>query len=108
MKDSWLRSIKSKFGFQFKILLLLGALTLAVMVGLGTAPRAASDKTNNKTDEILSNQMSSFDPFTLSSIKPVMEESSSTGILTESETRPSILIPLRPVTRGSFRPLVHP
>jgi hypothetical protein len=108
MKDSWLRSIKRKCGFNFKILFLLGALALAVMVGLGTAPRAASDKTNNKTDEILSNQMGSFDPFTLSNITPVMEESSSTEILTESETRPSILIPMRPATRGSFRPLVHP
>jgi hypothetical protein len=33
-----------------------------------------------------------------------MEVNSSTGVLTDSERRPSILIPLRPTTRGSFRP----
>lgn len=104
MKSSWLRSNKSKFSFESKILLLLGALVLAVMVGFGAAPHAASEKTDNKADEMLSSQTSSFDPFALSTITPVMEGGSSTGVLTDPETRPPIHIPLRPATRGSFRP----
>jgi len=104
MKNSWLRSNKSKFSFKSKILLLLGALVLAVMVGFGAAPHAASEKTDNKADEMLSSQTSFFDPFALNTITPVMEGSSSTGVLTDPETRPPIHIPLRPATRGSFRP----
>lgn len=104
MKSSWLRSNKSKFSVKSKILLLLGALILAVMVGLGAAPHAASDKTNNRTNEMLSGQTNFFDPFALNTITPVMEVSSSTGVLIDPETRPSIRIPLRPTTRGSFRP----
>ncbi len=104
MKSSWLRSNKSKFSVKSKILLLLGALILAVMVGLGAAPHAASEQTDNKTDEMLSGQTSFFDPFALNTIAPVTEVSSSTGVLTDPETRPSIRIPLRPTTRGSFRP----
>ncbi len=104
MKNSCLRSNKSKFSFKSKILLLLGALVLAVMVGLGAAPHAASNKTDNNTNEMLSSQTSSFDPFALSTISPVIEDSSSTGVLTVPETRPPIYIPLRPATRGSFRP----
>ena len=104
MKNSWLRSNKSKFSFKSKILLLLGALVLAVMVGLGAAPHAASDKTDNKPNEMLSSQTSIFDPFALSTFTPIMEGSSSTGVLTDPERRPPIHIPLRPTTRGSFRP----
>jgi len=98
----WVRNKKSKFSLKSKIL--LGALTLVVMVGLGTAVRAASDNADNE-NALLFGQMSFFDPFTLRSTGVSVTQSES-----ESNVGSAVLlgdpvrIPFRPALRSPFRP----
>ena len=93
-------------------IILIGALTLAVVVGLGAAAHAdtASDSTN---EELLLGHLSLFNPFTLQSTSISAAESGTgtegnsgpillLGIGTTS--RPPIRIPYRPSLRSPFRP----
>lgn len=100
-----LKSIKSK--------VLLGALALTVIVGLGSAAYGASDNTDNKTNELLLKPMGIFDPFTLKSTRVTVTLSESEnesdpglGILLAAKiyVSPAIRIPYRPALRSPFRP----
>ena len=102
MRDLWLRSKKSKFNPEFKIM--LEVLALMVVVALCIAEHAATDNSDNTENNAISSQEGLFDPFTLSTIVPVMESSSGTVILGNPTTRPAIRIPLRPPVRSQFRP----
>ena len=111
MKNVWLRNKKSKLSLNSEIL--LGALALAVIVGLGSAAYGASDNTDNKTNELLLKQMGIFDPFTLKSTRvPVTRSESENesdpglGILLAEMiyVSPAIRIPYRPALRSPFRP----
>lgn len=102
MKDLWLRNKKSKFNIEFKIM--LEVLAFMVVVALCIAVHAASDNSDNTDSNAISSQEGLFDPFTLSTIVPVMESSSGTVILGDPTTRPAIWIPFRPPVRSPFRP----
>ena len=106
MKDLWLRSNKSKFNPEFKIM--LEVLALMVVVALCIAGHAASDNSDNTDNNAISSQEGLFDPFTLSTIVPVTESSSGTVILGGPTTRPTIWIPFRPPVRSPFRPPLVP
>jgi len=110
MKGMWMRNKKSKVSLNSKVL--LGALALVVIVGLGSAAYAASD---NKSDKLLSGQMSTFDPFTLKSTRVTVTRSGSENesdpgldiLLAEMKyVSPAIRIPYRPALRSPFRPLL--
>jgi hypothetical protein len=98
---------------------LLGALALAVMVGLGTGVYAAS--ANKSADKSLSGQTSIFDPFKLTKTMPTTLRTpfrpvpaSNLGdpqpmillgeITNLTHTMPTVRIPFRPVLRSCFRP----
>ena len=100
---------------------LLGALALAVMVGLGTGVYAAS--ANKSADNSLSGQTGVFNPFTLQRTRlpetPSIRGSESNlasdlidlrpVILSKmikrlSTLMPTIIIPSRPILRSCFRP----
>ncbi len=92
---------------------LLGALALAVIVGLGSAAYGASDNTDNKTNGLLLKQMGIFDPFTLKSTRVTVTRSESENetdpglgiLLAEMKyVSPAIRIPYRPALRSPFRP----
>lgn len=91
-------------------IILIGALTLAVVVGLGAAAHADTDSTN---EDLLLGHLSLFNPFTLQSTSISAAESGTgtegnsgpillLGIGTTS--RPPIRIPYRPSLRSPFRP----
>jgi hypothetical protein len=86
--------------------ILLRALVLAVLAGLGTAGYGAASGSSSQALE--PDQMSIFDPFALSSTKVPDGESSGSGSVssgsTELSDRPPIRIPSRPVLRSPFRP----
>ena len=111
MKNVWLRNKKSKLNLNSKIL--LGALALAVIVGLGSAAYGASDNTDNKTNVLLLKPMGIFDPFTLKSTRVNVTRSESENesdpgldiLLAEMKyVSPAIRIPYRPALRSPFRP----
>ncbi|NQT00577.1 MAG: hypothetical protein HQ580_00995 [Planctomycetes bacterium] len=110
MSDMCMKNQESKLRC-FKSKILLGALALAVIIiGLGTVANAASD---NKSDKLLSGQMSTFDPFTLKSTRVAVtrsENESDPGLdilLAEMiYVSPAIRIPYRPALRTPFRPLL--
>jgi len=98
---------------------LLGALALTVMVGLGTGVYAAS--ANKSADNLLSGQTSIFDPFNLTKTMPTTLRipfrpvpASNLGdpqpmiLLGEmtnlTKIMPTVRIPFRPVLRSCFRP----
>jgi len=95
---------------------LLGALALAVMVGLGTGVYAAS--ANKSADKSLSGQTSIFDPFNLTKTMPTtlrtpfrpvpasnLGDTQPMILLTNlTKTMPTVRIPVRPVLRSSFKP----
>ena len=95
---------------------LLGALALAIMVGLGTGVYAAS--ANNSADKSVSGQTSTFDPFNLTKTMPTTlrtpfrpvnlgdpQPMILLGEITNlTNTMPTVRIPIRPVLRSSFRP----
>ena len=111
MKEKCLRNKKSKLSLNSEIL--LGALVLVVIVGLGSAAYGASDNTDNKTNGLLLKQMGIFNPFTLKSTRVTVTRSES-----ENESDPgldillakmiyvssTIQIPYRPALRSPFRP----
>ncbi len=99
MKKTCMRNKKSKLSFNSEIL--LGALALVVIVGLGSAVYAASDNTDNNTTF---SRGSLFNPFTLRTVTPVTGSSSSPVILSGPTTRPPIWVPFRPALRSPFRP----
>jgi len=99
MKNMWLRNKKSKLSLNSEIL--LGALALAFIVGLGSAAYAASDNTDNNA---IFSRGSLFNPFTLRTVTPVTGSSSSPVILSGPTTRPPIWIPYRPAVRTPIRP----
>lgn len=116
MKDMLVRNKNNKFGLKSK--LLLGALALAVIAGLGTAVQAAREDADSETDLLLLyRQTALFNPFTLdtrtlSTSEDVTGSVSGTGILSastgeggHSRRRPAIRIPFRPVLRSPFQPL---
>lgn len=90
MKDVSVRNKGNKLSLRSKIL--LGALALAVIAVLGTVVRAAQD-------EVLFNQVSFFNPFTLRTIVSVAQSDSGTIILDEP-----IRISGRPPLRSAARP----
>lgn len=95
MKETCVRNKKSKLSLNSEIL--LGALALVVIVGLGSAVYAASDNTDDNTTFL-------FDPFMLRTITSVTGSSSSPVILSGPANRPPIWIPFRPSLRSPFRP----
>ncbi len=110
MKNLLATNEKCKSTIVSKIL--IGALILAVVVGLGAVAHAdaASDSTNN---ELVLGYLSLFNPFTLQSTSVSTTESGGgtegdsgpillLGIGTTS--RPPIRIPYRPSLRSPFRP----
>ena len=108
MSDMYVKHKESKLSIKPKIL--LGAMALAVIVGLSisTAAYAASGNTDSKNVS-LSGQMIVFDPFVLKSTRVSVTRSESdpgldmllTKLLSE---RPKIRIPYRPAVRSAFRP----
>lgn len=111
MSDKCIGNEKGELSLKSKVL--LGALALTVIVGLGSAAYAASDNTDNKTNELLLKQMGIFNPFTLKSTRvPVTRSESKNEIdpgldilLTEMKyVSPAIRIPYRPALRSPFRP----
>lgn len=100
MKEMCVRNKKSKLSLYS----IIGLGTLAVIVALGSAAYAALDNTDNK-DKPLSGQMVLIDPFTLTTITPVTETSSSTVILSSDILQPQIWIPSsRPSKRSPYQP----
>lgn len=106
MSDMYVKHKESKLSIKPKIL--LGAMALAVIVGLSTAVYAASGNTDSKNVS-LSGQMIVFDPFVLKSTRVSVTRSESdpgldmllTKLLSE---RPEIRIPYRPAVRSAFKP----
>lgn len=120
----YMRNMKSKLSFRCKIL--LGALVLAVLTGLGTTRHAAAS--GSKSRALPPNKISIFDPFTLSRTIVTVGEISGSGSVNlgrfgndrdgmehlwrnifgklESARFHShlIRIPFRPVLRSPFRP----
>ncbi len=97
---------------------LLGALALAVMVGLGTGVYAGA--ANKSADKSLSGQTSIFDPFNLTKT-PITLRTPFRPVLTNNlgglqpfillgevtsltKMMPTVRIPIRPVLRSCFRP----
>ena len=108
MKDVLVKSNKGKFSIISAIL--LGALALAVIAGLGAAARAdaASGSTTNRA---LLGELRLFNPFTLESTRmPAVDSESGTEadlgpvVLLGTMLRPPIRIPYRPPLRSPFRP----
>lgn len=104
-------SNKGKFSIMSKIL--LGALALAVIAGLGAAARADA-ASSSTTNEALLGELCLFNPFTLqtlqsTSISVLDSESGTEGdfgpvVLLGTTSRPPIRIPYRPSLRSPFRP----
>ena len=90
---------KNKLILRTKIF--LGALVLLVVVYNSTVSNAVLE---NDSDELLTGQMSFFDPFTLRTIEPVAENISEMPISGSVVTLPPIRIPIRPAMRSPFRP----
>jgi len=110
MSDMYVKHKESKLSIKSKIL--LGAMALAVIVGLSTATYAALGNTDNKNVS-LSGQMIIFDPFTLKSTRVSVTRSESDPgldmLLTKIlSVRPQIRIPFRPAVRSAFRPAFRP
>lgn len=108
MKDVLVRSNKGKFSIISAIL--LGALALAVIAGLGAAARAEA-ASSSTTNEALLGELRLFNPFTLqsTSISAVDSESGAEAdlglaVLLGTMSRPPIRIPYRPPLRSPFRP----
>jgi hypothetical protein len=106
MSDMYVKHKESKLSIKSKIL--LGAMALAVIVGLSTAAYAASGNTDNKNVS-LSGQMIVFDPFALKSTRVFVTRSEGDPGLDMLLTkmlldRPEIRIPYRPAVRSAFRP----
>lgn len=131
MKDVSVGNKNNKFGLKSK--LLLGALALAVIVGLATTAQAAQKDTDKEANAflLLYRQARLFNPFTLdssvlSATTNVTRSSSSTGILGRpsaagissaptgegegghSRRRLAIRIPFRPALRSPWRPPIIP
>jgi len=79
----------------------LGALGLLIVVYISAISYAVL---NDDSDELLTGQMSFFDPFTLRTIGPVAENISEMPISGSAITLPPIRIPIRPAMRSPFRP----
>jgi len=90
---------KNKLILKTKIF--LGALVLLVVVYISTISYAVL---NDDSDKSLTGQMSFFDPFTLRTIKPVVENTSGLPVSGSVITLPPIRIPFRPAMRSPFRP----
>lgn len=103
MKEMCVRNKKSKLSLYSKIA--LGTLAFMVTVGFSSAAYAALNNTDNKI-KLLSGRMRFFDPFTLMTITPVTESSSSPVILSPgiAQAQPPIWIPFRPPLRSPYRP----
>lgn len=129
MKDVSVGNKNNKFGLKSK--LLLGALALAVIVGLATTAQAAQKDTDKEANAflLLYRQARLFNPFTLdssvlSATTNVTRSSSSTGILSRPSAagissaptgegghlrrRLAIRIPFRPALRSPWRPPIIP
>jgi hypothetical protein len=95
---------KSKVSFRRGIL--LGALALTVLAGVGTASYGAASGSSSQVLE--ADQMSIFDPFLLNSTIVTARERSGSGSVYSGgillSDRPAIRIPSRPVLRSPFRP----
>jgi len=113
VSNKYIGNEKDKISLSSKVLLV--ALALAVIVGLGSAAYGTSDNTDNKTNILLLKPMGIFDPFTLKSTRVTVTRSVSENerypgldlniLLAEMKyARPSIRIPYRPVLRSPFRP----
>ena len=112
MSDMYVKHKESKLSIKPKIL--LGAMALAVIVGLSTAAYAASGNTDSKNVS-LSGQMIVFDPFTLKSTRVSVTRSESKNVsdpgldillskILDDDVRPKIRIPYRPAVRSAFKP----
>lgn len=87
--------------------ILLRALVLVVLAGLGRAGYATASGSDSQ--ELLPDQISIFDPFALSSTVLTAGPSSGAGSVNLGgprllSARPLILIPSRPALRSPFRP----
>jgi hypothetical protein len=105
----FVRSSKSKFSIMSKIW--LGAVVLAVIVGLGAAAHAGAASSSTIDKKLLLDELSLFNPFTLQSMKPAesgngTEADSGPIVLLGAgpTSRPPIRIPYRPPLRSPFRP----
>jgi len=92
----------NKFGLISK--LLLGALALAVMVGLGIVVQGARENGDKEPDSLLSRQTVLFNPFAPETGSLETKSSSGTNTFGAVKTRPAIWVPLRPPVRSPFRP----
>lgn len=103
MKDMLVGNKNNKFGLKSK--LLLGALALAVIAGLGIAVQAAQDDVDNETDLLLLyRQTALFNPFTLSTrtlSTPMDLRLGGSGAITLEEP---IRIAVRPPKRSPGKP----
>lgn len=128
MSEMYMRNMKSKLSFRCEIL--LGALVLAVLAGLGTAEYAAAS--GSKSQALPPDKISIFDPFTLSCTIVTAGEISGSGSvnsgrfgndrdsikhlwrnvfgkLTSARFHSHLIrIPFRPVLRSPFRPPFMP
>ena len=86
---------------SLKVKIFVGALVLLVSVYISTISYALL---NNDSDELLTEQMDFFDPFTLRTVAPVAENISEMPISGSVITLPPIRIPIRPAMRSPFRP----
>jgi len=110
MKDVSVRTKKAKFSLTSKML--LAALALAAIVGLGTASHAAQEGTGNERDELfllLYRQTSVFNPFTLSGGRSAAQSGSGpampdVGPDDDIPYRWPIRLPFKPALRSPCRP----
>jgi len=103
MKDMLVRNKNNKFGLKSK--LLLGALALAVIAGLGIAVQAAQEYVDSETDLLLLyRQTALFNPFTLNTrtlSTPMDLRLGDSGAITLDEP---IRIAVRPPKRTPGKP----
>ena len=108
MKDVWVRNKERKFGFTSKVL--VGAMSLVVVIGLGStvhnAVSVVSDSVDDNVHESSLSETNLLDPFTLSTVVPAMESSPGGDILVLGGVKmvTPIRIPYRPPLRSPFRP----
>ena len=116
MSDKCIGNEKGELSLKYKVL--LGALALTVIVGLGSAAYGASDNTDNKTNVLLLKPRGIFilDPFTYKSTlvtvtRSESENESDPGLDTDTLLAEiyvlSAMIPYRAALRSPYRPALR-
>jgi hypothetical protein len=106
----------NKRGFRSRIV--LGAVALAVVMGLTAAGQAAGEKSSKTGEAPLLRQIMLFNPFTYKStpvsvpasvpVRVVAGSSQPVMLLSDMTGRPPVRIPYRPALRSPFRPPLVP